>query len=78
MADPGAEISIDVGDTVDVPGGMTGTVKFLGMVRGKKGIFAGVELDREYAPRGKNDGEVDGQVQRTSAHSRSAFQRYIN
>ena len=51
---------ICVGDTVDVPGGMHGTVKFVGSVRGKKGMFAGVELSREFAPRGKNDGDVDG------------------
>ena len=51
---------LGVGDAVDVPGGMHGVVKFIGSVRGKKGVFAGVELSREYAPRGKNDGEVDG------------------
>ncbi|KAF2869323.1 hypothetical protein BDV95DRAFT_577066 [Massariosphaeria phaeospora] len=51
---------IDVGDAVDVPGGMHGVVKFIGTVRGKKGVFAGVELSREYAARGKNDGDVDG------------------
>lgn len=53
---------IDVGDTVDVPGGMYGVVKFIGSVRGKKGVFAGVELSREFADRGKNDGDVDGYV----------------
>ena len=58
MADQ--EINIEVGDPVDVPGGMTGTVRFVGMVRGKKGMFAGIELDREYAARGKNDGDVEG------------------
>ncbi|KAH7399280.1 hypothetical protein BKA66DRAFT_482360 [Pyrenochaeta sp. MPI-SDFR-AT-0127] len=51
---------IGVGDAVDVPGGMHGVVLFVGSVRGKKGVFAGVELSREYAQRGKNDGEVDG------------------
>jgi dynactin complex subunit len=51
---------IEVGDAVDVPGGMHGVVKFIGSVRGKKGVFAGVELDREFAARGKNDGDVDG------------------
>ncbi|KAF2662916.1 hypothetical protein K491DRAFT_584766 [Lophiostoma macrostomum CBS 122681] len=51
---------IDVGDTVDVPGGMHGVVKFIGSVRGKKGVFGGVELSREFAVRGKNDGDVDG------------------
>lgn len=60
--DGNQDIAIDVGDSVQVPGGMTGTVKFLGVVRGKKGVFAGVELDKEFAPRGKNDGDVDGYV----------------
>lgn len=54
------ESDIGVGDTVDVPGGMHGTVRFIGSVRGKKGVFAGVELSREFAARGKNDGDVDG------------------
>ena len=49
-----------VGDTVDVPGNMFGTVRFVGPVQGKKGIFAGVELFSEYASRGKNSGDVDG------------------
>ncbi|KAF3002007.1 hypothetical protein E8E13_008205 [Curvularia kusanoi] len=51
---------IDIGDTVDVPGGMHGVVKFVGSIRGKKGVFAGVELSRAFAARGKNDGAVDG------------------
>lgn len=51
---------IEVGDSVDVPGGMYGTVKFVGEVRGKKGVFAGVELGKEYVSRGKNDGDVEG------------------
>lgn len=51
---------LEVGDTVDVPGGMHGIVKFIGGVKGKKGIFAGVELSREWAARGKNDGDVEG------------------
>lgn len=51
---------LGVGDTVDVPGGMHGIVKFIGEVRGKKGVFAGVELSREWAARGKNDGDVEG------------------
>lgn len=56
---------IDVGDTVDVPGGMVGVVKFVGSIRGKQGVFAGVELNREYAARGKNDGAVDGYAHTT-------------
>ncbi|MCJ1397023.1 hypothetical protein MMC11_000215 [Xylographa trunciseda] len=49
-----------VGDTVDVPGGMDGIVKFVGEVRGKQGHFVGVELNRRWANRGKNDGDAEG------------------
>lgn len=56
----GADLS--VGDTVEVPGNMLGMVRFVGSVQGKKGIFTGVELLPEYAPRGKNNGDVDGFV----------------
>ncbi|KAJ4417388.1 hypothetical protein N0V85_001868 [Neurospora sp. IMI 360204] len=51
---------ITIGDIVEVPGNMTGTVRFIGSVDGRKGIFAGVELHREFASRGKNSGDVDG------------------
>ncbi|KAL4784679.1 hypothetical protein BJX76DRAFT_347591 [Aspergillus varians] len=51
---------IHVGDVVNVPGGMHGTVKFVGVVAGKPGRFAGVELAPEHAKRGKNSGDVDG------------------
>ena len=52
--------NINVGDTVMVPGDMHGVVKYIGTVAGKRGTFAGVQLATEYAPRGKNSGEVDG------------------
>ncbi|MCJ1482336.1 hypothetical protein MMC06_002500 [Schaereria dolodes] len=51
---------IEVGDTVNVPGGMEGTVKFLGEVRGRQGKYIGVELDKKWASRGKNNGEAEG------------------
>lgn len=51
---------VTIGDIVEVPGNMTGTVRFIGSVDGRKGIFAGVELHREFASRGKNSGDVDG------------------
>lgn len=51
---------VQVGDVVNVPGGMYGTVKFLGAVAGKPGRFAGIELSSEHAPRGKNSGDVEG------------------
>ncbi len=56
------EAEIEVGDVVNVPGDMYGTVKFIGSVKGKAGVFAGVELSKEFAPRGKNDGDADGYV----------------
>lgn len=51
---------VQVGDLVNVPGGMYGTVKYLGTVAGKPGRFAGIELSTEHAQRGKNNGDVDG------------------
>ncbi|KAK4239803.1 hypothetical protein C8A03DRAFT_42583 [Achaetomium macrosporum] len=57
---PGGSDEITIGDTVEVPGSMTGTVRFIGPVAGRKGTFAGVELHPDYAPRGKNSGDVDG------------------
>lgn len=51
---------LSVGDSVNVPGEMYGTVRFIGSVKGKNGTFVGVELSREFASRGKNDGDVDG------------------
>ncbi|KAK1755351.1 Tip elongation protein 1 [Echria macrotheca] len=51
---------VSIGDMVDVPGNMTGTVRFIGSVAGRKGTFAGVELHRDFAARGKNSGDVDG------------------
>lgn len=61
---PGAPPADDLapGDSVEVPGNMRGTVRFVGTVQGKKGVFAGVELHPEFASRGKNNGDVDGYV----------------
>jgi hypothetical protein len=39
---------------------MYGLVRFLGVVDGKPGRFAGIELAPEHAARGKNNGDVDG------------------
>jgi hypothetical protein len=51
---------VEVGDLVNTPGGMHGIVKFIGSVKGKGGVFVGVELEGELSGRGKNDGAVDG------------------
>ncbi|KAI8965967.1 hypothetical protein F5Y11DRAFT_310981 [Daldinia sp. FL1419] len=56
----GADDGFDIGDNVEVPGNMTGTVRFVGSVAGRKGTFVGVELHPDYATRGKNSGDVDG------------------
>ena len=64
----------EVGDQVTVPGDMYGVVKFVGSVKGKPGRFVGVELDRDFAARGKNDGDVDGtQYFRTSVPGAGIF-----
>lgn len=70
---PVAGIDVDVGDQVNTPGGMHGTVKFIGPVKGKAGVFVGVELDPDMAGRGKNDGAVDGVRYFTTAHPNSGI-----
>ncbi|KAI2629733.1 hypothetical protein GGR54DRAFT_277178 [Hypoxylon sp. NC1633] len=57
---PGSADDFALGDNVEVPGNMTGVVRFIGSVAGRKGTFAGVELHPEFAARGKNSGDVDG------------------
>ncbi|KAI1383212.1 uncharacterized protein F4822DRAFT_68815 [Hypoxylon trugodes] len=56
----GAADDFALGENVEVPGNMTGTVRFVGSVAGRKGTFAGVELHSDFAARGKNNGDVDG------------------
>ncbi|KAF3932457.1 hypothetical protein ABW19_dt0203068 [Dactylella cylindrospora] len=51
---------LEIGDKVNVPGGMYGVVKFVGTVKGKPGVFVGVELEGPHAVNGKNDGTVEG------------------
>lgn len=48
------------GQRVTIPAldNMTGTLRFVGSVDGKPGIFAGIELDEK--GKGKNDGSVQG------------------
>lgn len=64
---------VQVGDLVNVPGGMYGTVKYLGSVAGKPGRFAGIELSAEHAQRGKNNGDVDGRKYFTTSVSGSGI-----
>ncbi|RPB00858.1 hypothetical protein L873DRAFT_1827510 [Choiromyces venosus 120613-1] len=64
---------VEVGDAVNTPNGMHGTVKFIGNVKGKAGIFVGVELDPDMSGRGKNDGAVDGVRYFTTAQLNSGI-----
>lgn len=66
---PGNTDELQIGDIVNTPGGLWGIVKFIGPVRGKNGIFVGVDLDRDVANKGKNDGSVDGYVPAVVYHA---------
>ena len=55
-----ADADLEVGDAVTVPGGMDGTVKFVGEVKGRQGKYVGVELSEKWAARGKNNGDAEG------------------
>ncbi|CAE6445803.1 unnamed protein product [Rhizoctonia solani] len=51
----------EVGDSVKIESlGMEGTLRFMGEIDGKNGIWAGVELAPAFAGKGKNDGSVSG------------------
>ncbi|CAE6462625.1 unnamed protein product [Rhizoctonia solani] len=51
----------EVGDAVKIESlGMEGTLRFMGEIDGKNGVWAGVELAPAYAGKGKNDGSVGG------------------
>ncbi|CAE6539780.1 unnamed protein product [Rhizoctonia solani] len=51
----------EVGDAVRIESlSMEGTLRFMGEIEGKNGIWAGVELSSAYAGKGKNDGSVAG------------------
>lgn len=58
--DGSSDGNLEIGDSVNVPGGMYGVVKFVGAVKGKPGVFVGVELEGPHAVNGKNDGSVEG------------------
>ncbi|KAF8591027.1 hypothetical protein K439DRAFT_1657108 [Ramaria rubella] len=53
--------TFEPGDAVRIESlGMEGTLRFLGPIEGKPGVWAGVELVPALAGRGKNDGTVNG------------------
>ncbi|KAJ7497179.1 hypothetical protein FB451DRAFT_1075615 [Mycena latifolia] len=53
--------SFDVGDNVRIESlGYEGTLRYLGTIDGKPGLWAGVELGGGFAGKGKNNGTVNG------------------
>lgn len=53
--------SFEVGDNVRIESlGFEGTLRFIGEIDGKPGLWAGVELSGGFSGRGKNDGTVNG------------------
>eukprot|EP00746_Dinoflagellata_sp_MGD_P115362 gnl/MRDRNA2_/MRDRNA2_51509_c0_seq1.p1 gnl/MRDRNA2_/MRDRNA2_51509_c0~~gnl/MRDRNA2_/MRDRNA2_51509_c0_seq1.p1 ORF type:complete len:185 (+),score=32.11 gnl/MRDRNA2_/MRDRNA2_51509_c0_seq1:131-685(+) len=50
--------AIAVGTNVTTSAGLIGTVRWVGQVAGKSGVFAGVALEE---PKGKNSGNANGQ-----------------
>lgn len=55
--------NFEVGDNVRIESlGFEGTLRFLGEIDGKSGLWAGVELGGGFAGKGKNNGSVGGLV----------------
>lgn len=53
--------AFDIGDNVRVESlGYEGTLRYLGEIDGKTGLWAGVELSGGFAGKGKNNGMVNG------------------
>lgn len=53
--------SFDVGDNVRIESlGYEGTLRYVGEIDGKAGVWAGVELKGGFSGKGKNNGTVNG------------------
>lgn len=51
----------EIGDSVRIDSlAFEGTLRYLGEIEGKNGLWAGVELSRQFAGKGKNNGSVNG------------------
>lgn len=51
-----------VGSVVSLPSGGEALLKYVGSIQGKEGVFCGLELLGGLRSKGKNNGEVDGNV----------------
>lgn len=52
--------SPNIGDTVRLPDGQQGILRYAGPIAGKSGDFAGIELIDEWASQGRHNGEYNG------------------
>lgn len=52
--------SPNIGDTVKLPDGQLGILRYVGPITGKPGEFAGIELIQEWASQGRHNGEFNG------------------
>lgn len=69
--------SFEVGDNVRIESlGFEGTLRYIGEIDGKSGLWAGVELSPGFAGKGKNNGSVAGQVACFLSHPVSAYLDY--
>ena len=51
----------DVGENVRIESlGFEGTLRYIGEIEGKSGLWAGVELSGGFSGKAKNDGTVSG------------------
>ena len=65
--------AVEIGDLVRLEGSdLVGVLRYLGEVHSRPGVFAGIELVGDCAGRGKNDGTVDGCVQRRMCRAHQA------
>lgn len=66
-----ADRTFEVGDDVRIESlGYEGTLRYIGDIDGKPGLWAGVELGGGFFGKGKNDGSVNGYVLCISPHLR--------
>lgn len=49
----------DIGRRVQIGGEKCGTLRYIGQIDGRPGIYCGIELDE---PFGKNDGSINGKL----------------
>lgn len=61
-ATPTTTPQLVLGDSVVLPEGQHGILRYIGPVKNKNGEFAGVELTGEYVGMGRHNGEFEGYV----------------